>query len=345
MQSNQSCPLASVIIVNWNGKKHLEVCLGSLLRQSYLNFEIILVDNASTDGSIEFLKQNYSNRLKIMQNNENLGFAGGNNVGIKAANGKHILLLNNDTEVHEKWIEELVKVAEQDPSVGMCASKILSFYNRNVIDVAGHLLYRDGLNRGRGRLEVDHDQYNRVEEVLFPSGCAALYRKKMLDEIGLFDESFFAYGDDTDIGLHGRIAGWKCMYVPTAIVYHKYSGSTSAYSPQKAFWVERNRLWILIKYFPLYMILISPFYTLIRFLMQGYGVITKKGAAGKFVSEYSSGQLLLIVIRAYWAAMKGLPEMWRKRKDIKRLSKVTNKEFSMWLRQYGIGVKELSLKD
>ena len=202
--------------------------------QSYPNFEVIVVDNGSNDGSVEFLKQYYLPFVKVIANRENLGFSGGNNVGIHAAKGKYILLLNNDTEADDRWIEELIKEAEKDRTVGMCASKIYSFYQRNIIDVAGHLLYRDGLNRGRGRLDEDVGQYDTVEEVFFPSGCAALYRKEMLDEIGLFVETFFAYGDDTDIGLRGRVAGWKCIYVPTAIVYYIFR-LTSAYSPQKHF--------------------------------------------------------------------------------------------------------------
>ncbi len=340
-----SYPLASVIIVNWNGKDYLKTCLDSLKTQSYPNIEVIVVDNGSKDGSVDFLNQYYLPFVKVIANRENLGFSGGNNVGIRAAKGQYILLLNNDTEADQKWIEELIREAENNPAVGMCASKIYSFSQRNIIDVAGHLLYRDGLNRGRGRLEKDAGQYDAVEEVFFPSGCAALYRKEMLDEIGLFDETFFAYGDDTDIGLRGRIAGWKCLYVPTAIVYHRYSGSTSAYSPSKVFWVERNRVWILIKYFPISMILTSPLYTLIRFIFQAYGAIGKKGAAGKFVDEYSRRMLLGLMMKAYISAIKHLPEMWKKRKQIKKISKVSNKDFATWLKIYGIGVRELSLKE
>ena len=340
-----SYPLASVIIVNWNGKDYLKACLDSLKPQSYPNFEVIVVDNGSNDGSVEFLNQHYLPFVKVIVNRENLGFSGGNNAGIHAAKGKYILLLNNDTEADDRWIEELINEAEKDRTVGMCASKIYSFYHRNIIDVAGHLLYRDGLNRGRGRLDEDVGQYDVVEEVFFPSGCAALYRKEMLDKIGLFDETFFAYGDDTDIGLRGRVAGWKCIYVPTAIVYHRYSGSTSAYSPQKAFWVERNRVWILIKYFPISMILTSPFYTLIRFIFQAYGAITNKGAAGRFVDEYSCRILLMVIMRAYVSAIRHIPEMWTKRKKIKKIAKAGRKEFTMWFRHFGIGVRELSLKE
>lgn len=340
-----SYPLASVIVVNWNGKPHLKVCIDSLKQQSYPHMEVIVVDNASTDDSVAFLRKSYSTFVKVIENPENLGFSGGNNAGIRAAKGKYILLLNNDTEADQKWVEELVRVAEKSPAAGMCASKIYSFYKRTVIDVVGHLLYKDGLNRGRGRLEEDHGQFDEVEEALFPSGCAALYRKEMLDEIGLFDETFFAYGDDTDIGLRGRLAGWKCLYVPTAIVYHKYSGSTSAYSPQKALWVERNRIWILIKYFPISMILVSPFYTFLRFFFQGYGALAKKGASGRFVSEYSRLKLFQILLRAYIEAIRGFPEMWSKRKEIKRITKVRKREFASWLKRFGISARELSLKE
>lgn len=340
-----SYPLASVIIVNWNGKDYLRTCLDSLKVQSYPNFEVIVVDNGSSDGSAEFLRQYYSTFVTLITNRENAGFSGGNNIGIGEAKGRYILLLNNDTEAAPGWIENLVRAAEMDIKIGMCASKVYSFYERNVIDTAGHLIYRDGLNRGRGRLEEDVGQYDIMEEVFFPSGCAALYRKEMLDEIGLFDKTFFSYGDDTDIGLRGRLAGWNCLYVPTAIVYHRYSGSTSAYSPQKAFWVERNRVWILIKYFPLSMILKSPFYTLIRFLLQTYGAITKKGAAGRFVNEYSFRMLIVVLIKAYLSAIKHLPEMIRKRKEIKKLTKIDKKKFLLWLDRFGIGVRELSLKE
>src|SRR3972149_8610335 len=244
-------PLVSVIVLNWNGGGFLEECLNSLANQSYKRFEIIVVDNGSTDGSLELVKKKFSGSVKLIENGRNLGFSGGNNRGIEAAKGSYILLLNNDAVAEKKWIEELIISAEKYPKTGMCASKVLSYDNRNIIDNVGHLIYRDGLNRGKGRLEEDRGQYDNEEEVFFPSGCAALYRKKMLDEIGLFDDEFFAYGDDTDIGIKGRLAGWKCLYVPSAIVFHRYSGSSNPYSELKAFYVERNRVWIAIKYFPL----------------------------------------------------------------------------------------------
>jgi len=338
-------PFISVIIVNWNGRDYLEECLESLRQQTYLNFEVLLVDNGSTDGSIEHAQAHFPGFGRILKNPENMGFAKGNNQGIKEARGKYLALLNNDALADCHWLEELVKVAEGDPRAGMLASKIYLQGGTKIIDNVGQLIYRDGLNRGRGRLEVDKGQFDQEGEVLFPSGCAAFYRREMLEEIGLFDEDFFAYGDDTDIGLKGRLAGWKCLYVPDAIVYHRYSGSSNAYSPLKAFYVERNRVWIAVKYFPLSLLLQSPFYTFWRFGLQAYGALCGRGAAGRFTREYSALHLLRILMKAYGSAMKGLPRMWRKRREMKRLTQVSQEEVRSWFQRFGISAWEISWKD
>lgn len=274
-----------------------------------------------------------------------MGFARANNQGIRVAQGKYIALLNNDARADQNWLKELVKTAEEDPRAGMIASKIYLHGGSKVIDNVGHLIYRDGLNRGRGRLEVDQGQYDHQEEVLFPSGCAALYRREMLEEIGLFDEDFFAYGDDTDLGLKGRLAGWRCFLAPRAIVYHRYSQSSGPYSPLKAFYVERNRVWIAIKFFPLSILLKSPFFTLWRFALQGYGALTGRGAAGKFTQEYSHLQLLQGLIKAYVSALSALPRTWKKRKEIKKLTRVKEEEVRSWFERFGISAREISLKD
>ncbi len=340
-----SNPLPSVIVLNWNGKRFLDECLSSLRAQTYKDFEVILVDNGSNDGSVEFIKGKYGGLVTLIENERNLGFATGNNQGIRAAKGDYILLLNNDTKVDPRWMEKLVKVAEEDRTVGMCASKILCYDDPRVIDNVGHLIYRDGLNRGRGRLEKDMGQYEEIEEVLFPSGCAALYRREMLEEIGLFDDDFFAYGDDTDLGLRGRWAGWRCLYVPQAVVYHKYSGSTGSYSPFKAFYVERNRVWIALKFFPLRLLYKTPYYTLKRFILQAYGALFHRGAAGKFTEEFSAGELLVVLIKAYFSALGGMPKIWRSRKEIRKFKRVSNKEIISWFDKYGISAREIALKE
>jgi len=338
-------PLVSVIVVNWNGKEYLKDCFQSLRAQTFSDFEVILVDNGSSDGSVETIQEDFPGWVRVLCNTQNEGFSGGNNRGIQAASGKYIVLLNNDAQADPRWLEELVKVAEENPQAGMLACKIYLQGELKIIDNVGHLIYRDGLNRGRGRLETDHGQYEDLEEILFPSGCAALYRRRMLEEVGLFDEDFFAYGEDTDLGLKGRLAGWNCLYVPKAIVHHYYSRSSEAYSPLKAFYVERNRVWIAVKYFPLSLLLKSPLYTLLRFLLQGYGALTGRGAAGRFSREYSSRQLMLILLRAYLEALWGLPKMWKKRKEIKRRTRASENEIRSWFHRFGMSVREISWKD
>jgi len=338
-------PLVSVIILNWNGKRYLKECLTSLKKQTYKNFEVILIDNGSTDGSVKYIKENFSGFVELIENKTNLGFAEGNNIGIENSAGKYVLLLNNDTKADPLWIEELTKVAESDDKIGMCASKVLFLDNPRIIDNVGHLIYKDGLNRGRGRLEYDQGQYDSIEEVFFPSGCAALYRKKMLNGIGGFDKDFFAYGDDTDIGIRGRLAGWKCMYAPKAVIYHKYSGSTSPYALFKAFHAERNRLWIAIKYFPVHVLLCNPYYTVLRTLFQFYGALTGKGATGKFREQFSAWELFSTLLKAYSSALEGLPRMWKKRRNLAELRRVSSSEIHNWFKKFGIGVRELALKE
>jgi GT2 family glycosyltransferase len=227
----------------------------------------------------------------------------------------------------------------------MLACKIYLQGHSKIIDNVGHLMYRDGLNRGRGRLEADRGQYEKIEEVFFPSGCAALYRREMLEEVGLFDEDFFAYGDDTDLGLKGRLAGWKCLYVPRAVVHHRYSRSSGAYSALKAFYVERNRVWIAVKFFPLSLLLVSPFFTFLRFALQGYGALAGRGAAGRFSEAYSPAKLLQILLKAYLAAFRGLPGMWKKRREIQRRTRVSEGEIRDWFRRFGMSAREISWKD
>jgi len=338
-------PLVSVIIVNWNGKGFLEKCIPSLQNQTYPKFELIVVDNNSKDGSTEYLKEAFPSLVKVIHNPTNSGFAGGCNIGIRAAKGEFIATLNNDTVVDKYWIEELVKAANSDSKVGMCASKIYLFHNPKLIDSVGIFIYRDGTPRGRGRLEEDIDQYETQEEVLLPTACGALYRKDMLDEIGLFDEGYFMYIEDVDLGLRGRLAGWKCFYVPTAIVYHHYSGSSGAYSPFKVFLVERNRVLTIFKIFPLTLLIKSIYYTLLRYLWQGYAGLTGKGATGQFLNEFSAFLLITIPLRAYITAFIALPHLLKQRREIKSKKRVSNREIYSWLKRYSLSVRDLSLKE
>lgn len=338
-------PLLSVIIPNWNGRKFLEECIDSLKGQTFQDFETILVDNGSTDGSADFAEERYGEFLRVVRNKENLGFAGGNNVGIRMARGEYIVLLNNDTMVDPRWLEELVKAARFDPPIGMWASKAYSYYQRDRIEGVGELMYWDGLCRARGQYEQDHGQYNVMEEIFFPPGGAAMYRKSVFEGIGLFDEDFFVYADDSEIGIRARLAGWKCLLVPSAVIYHKDSGTAGKYSPFKAFYVERNRLWLTVKYFPSPLLFLSIFFTFYRFAFQAYGALTHRGAAGKFTEIYSPFALILILLKAYGSGIRLLPRMWKKRKMLRPLRKVSYGEIFGWFKRFGISAKEISLRN
>lgn len=334
-----------MVIVNWNGKHLLGECLDSLLAQNVSGVEIILVDNGSQDGSVEFVHEHYQS-VRVLNLPENLGFAGGNNAGIRIASGKYIALLNNDTKADPSWLLNLLTEAETNPStVGMWACKILSYDNPSVIDNVGLLLYPDGLGRGKGRLETDRGQFDQKGEVFFPSGCAGLYRREMLDEIGFFDEEFFAYADDVDLGLRARLAGWGCVYVPAAKVYHKYSSSSSAYSPFKAFLVERNRIWVLLKYFPMEMILISPLVTLTRLLIHLYGALTGKGASGRFSKQNSVFRAVAILLKAWCSAFTALPNIIVKRYVFSKIRRISRRELYRLFCEFRISAYEIALKE
>ncbi len=336
-------PLVSVIIVNWNGKHLLAECLDSVFRQHFRDFEVIVVDNGSRDGSAEFVREQFPSATLISLA-VNTGFAGGNNAGIRIARGKYIALLNNDTRTDPDWLACLVKEAEADSFTGMWASKILSYDDPDTIDNVGLLIYRDGLARGQGRLERDRGQYDTRKEALFPSGCAALYRRQVLDEVGLFDEDFFAYADDVDLGLRARLAGWGCTYVPQAKVFHRYSSSSSKYSPFKAFLVERNRIWVLLKYFPAELIAASFFFTLRRFLLQFYGAVSGRGASARFSEEHGFFYAVAILLKAWCAALTALPKIIGMRKWYRR-KRINRRELYRLFREFGISARELALKN
>jgi GT2 family glycosyltransferase len=338
-------PTVSAIVVNWNGADCLEACLASLLAQTWLALEVIVVDNGSTDGSRELLRSRYRSRITLIESPVNLGFAGGNNLGIRAARGAYVALLNNDAVAHPGWIAALVRAAEADPRVGMCASKVLVLGADGLIDSAGLLMSADGIGRGRGRLERDGEAYARAEEALIPSGCAALYRRTMLDEIGLFDEDFFAYCEDSDLGLRGRLAGWTCRYVPEAVVHHAYSRSTAPYSTFKAFHVERNRCWVVLKCFPAGAIVTSVPYTLARYALQLWGVVTRRGAAGRLAERTSGGTIAAVLVRAWAAAIVRAPAMLVRRRRQRALRRMTAAEWRRAVRRHRLGLRELALKD
>lgn len=335
-------PAVSVIVVNYNRNELLTACLRSLKAQTYLDFETIVVDNGSTDPSGETLAAAEQKGVLVIRNHENRGFCAANNQGLAVAAGRWVALLNNDAEAEPQWLGELLAAADKRQSCGMAASKILSWENPSVIDKVGHLIYPDGQNRGRGTGETDRGQYDGVQEALWPDGCAALYRREMLEQIGGFDEDFFAYADDAELGLRARIAGWSCVYAPKAVVRHHVGSTLGRYSEQRLFLIERNRVWLATKLFPAGMALQAPFYFVLRAAATAWAALRGRGESARATQTVGAFGLLKCVIRANWAALRGTPAMLRKRREIEAFRKLSPAETAALLRRYRIRLSELT---
>jgi GT2 family glycosyltransferase len=334
-------PRVSIIIVNWNGLEHLETCLESLKAQTFKDFEVIMVDNGSKDGSLEFIRERYP-WVRLVELENNTGFATGNNVGLTHCTGEYIVALNNDTKADESWLETIVRVADGHPDVGMVGSRIVSFDDPDIIDSLGHAVCLDGMSRGRFRLRRWSDfRMHEIEEIIFPSACVALYRRKMLDETGFFDDDIFAYAEDTDLGLRCRLAGWKALLATNAVVGHKYSKTGGVFSPFKVYLVERNHYWVALKTFPALMLLAVPFFTIVRYAEQIRAVMAGGGTGGEFLASGSRSEIMTSILKGTFHAFTGIPRMLRKRRTIMRTRKISMNEMSRLLKDYRLTFREL----
>jgi GT2 family glycosyltransferase len=256
-----SSPLVSVIVLNYNGKQFVDRCMRSLLNTCYPNFEIVLFDNNSKDGSLEFLEETFGAdpRIKVIKSKVNLGFALGNNVAVNSARGQYLVFLNCDTEVDSNWLRELVSIIEFDPKIGAAQSKLLQMDRRH-FDSAGDLLYTCGIAFSRGAGEADHGQYEQVEEIFSARGAAVIIRSQVFRNVGMFDPTFVLQLEDLDLCWRIRLHGYKIVFVPKSVVYHKGSASLRKVPREESgFMSQRNRLLMalknyslanLIKYFP-----------------------------------------------------------------------------------------------
>lgn len=241
-------PAASVIIPHLNGLHHLDDCLSALRRQTFDDFEIILVDNGSSDGSQAYLQGEFP-EVKLLQLDRNQGFTGACNAGYAAAHGQFILLLNNDTEVDAAWLAAIVDAFGRHPNVGIVASKMMLFDRRDHFHTAGDFYRLDGRPGNRGVWQRDRGQYDREELVFSACGGAAGYRRRMLEEIGFLDKRFFFSCEDVDISWRAHLSGWDVLYVPSAIVYHKLKASSGT-GPISSYHDGRNTLYVIWKNYP-----------------------------------------------------------------------------------------------
>lgn len=345
VEKRQNEPEISVVVINWNRREDLRRCLESLRRQSCRDFEVLVVDNGSQDGSAEMVRDEFAGRpdwnVRLIRNETNRGFCAANNQAFAAARGRLIALLNNDAEAEPGFLAALRKAFEGSDDVGMAASKVLTYEDPSRIDKVGHLIFPDGQNRGRGAGELDRGQYNRQEECLWPDGCAAMYRKQMLDEIGGFDEDFFLYGDDAELGLRARLAGWRCVYVPAAVVKHKRGSSMGRGSLERIFWIERNRVLLAVKLFPWSLLWLNPLFFAIRLLGALPAAAGDRGEMAHFPGFWNKLRLAWTILRADAAALRLIPRMLKKRREVWRKARLSPSEVRRLILENRIPVRAL----
>jgi GT2 family glycosyltransferase len=253
MSTPGSEPQVTIVIPCWNNRRWLGGCLDGLQAQHYRDFQVILVDNGSSDGSVAFVKQHYP-EIRILSFAKNRGFAPAVNAGIRQTRSEYVALLNTDTIPHPDWLLNLVETMDSSPpDVGSLASKMLKLGDHTIIDDTGDVLSWYGSCRKRGTGE-SAEMYNEIEEVFSACAGAALYRRSFLEEMGGFDDSFTSYLEDVDLGLRGRLLGYRCLYVPTAKILHQVHGSGLVRS-RYVYLITRNRLTLLFKNIPLALLL------------------------------------------------------------------------------------------
>jgi hypothetical protein len=333
-------PRISIIVLNWNGKQHLETCFNSIKEQTYTDFETILVDNGSEDGSVELVKEKFP-WVKLIPLPKNIGFPRGNNVGIKHSKGDYVLTLNNDTKLDKDCLKNIAEEIEKNPDIGMFSLKMVFFYEKDLINSTGTLIYKDGSAMNRGMKQEDKGQFEEIEEILGPCAGAGVYKKEMLEEIKFgedeyFDKDFHIYLEDVDLALRAQMKGWKSLYIPKAIVKHVHSATMQAKSPLKLYLSERNRIWYTLKDFPIASFLKSPKYTLKRYL-----ALAKKTKGSEKMSKFKKSDLALALLKAWIVGIFYIPKFLNKRRKIQKNKKLTKKEFYELLEKHKAELNEL----
>lgn len=304
----QQTPLVSIVILNYNGMKFIDRCLRSVLSTDYPNFEVIFVDNASTDGSLEHAKNKFGQdfRLKFVVNDRNYGFARGNNIGLEHARGEYIVFLNNDTEVDPNWLKELIKVMGSDPGIGVAQSKLLIMHERKRIDACGLMLTPYGFFVERGTGEIDRGQYDLAAEIFAAKGAVIAVRRKILDEVGPFDADYFIFAEEVDLCWRVWLRGYRVMLVPKSVVFHVTAGTLRAIWPggRPLYWYK-NTLITLFKNLGLKnLIKILPVFMLVSF-------------GGMIKSKKAIYQLPLF-IRVNAGVVANFRDIWKKRMKVQR---------------------------
>ena len=312
-----AAPFATVIVPNYNGVRHLPVVLDALRGQHFRDFEVIVVDDASTDDSVALLTSRYPD-VRVIENRTNVGFVRACNTGAAAARGRMLVLLNSDTEPEPAWLAELVKSFVANPQAAMVTSKLLLFDRRDTLHTAGDLLGVDGIPRNRGVWEVDQGQYDAAPVVFSGCGGATAYRREVWQALGGFDEDFWMYLEDVDFGFRARLAGWEAIFAPAARVYHHLSASGG--DVLASYYVGRNTIWLIAKNMP-------------RALLRRNALAIVRG---QLVVTFAAlrnwrGEAARARLRGQLAGLLGLPQQLQKRRAIQPRRQIEDTELAKLL--------------
>ena len=323
----------TIVVPTLRGGVALERAIACLRRQTFRDFLTVIVDNSPGGVAREL---HSPPQMIVIENERNVGFGEAVNQGMAESSSEYICTLNDDAYACPNWLEDLVKAADATPrTVGMCASQIRLADDPSTLDSAGLDIYPDGTSKQRGNGE-SVAAHAEPTDVLLPSGCAALYRREMIEQVGEFDASYFLYCEDTDVGLRGQLAGWSCRYVPSAVVEHDYSRSSGRASPMKAFYVERNRLYTVVKTFPIVLWPWVPLFSLWRYMAHALAGASGRGLAADIQKQEGILAPARIVLSAHRHALAAFPRLWRARRSVRARTTLGTWSFIQLLRRYSV---------
>ena len=304
--------LVSVVVLNYNGGDMLLRCLRSLYGSDYSPFEVIVVDNGSTDGSVEAVRRGFPDAI-LIENQRNLGYGAGNNVGISASQGDYIVLINNDVFVSRGWLKALLEACGKHGRAGFFQPKILLQSDKRLINTAGNMIHVAGFGLCRGIGEHDVGQYDEEVEIGFASGACVLFRREVLRDVGFLDPVFFAFNEDTDWGWRALLYGWRSVYVPSAVVHHELGHSWGrGLTAKKFYYIERNRVFLLLKnYSRRSLAILLPLLLFVESCVLAYALVK-----GWFGSK----------IRSYLDVLRLRQHLLRQRNLLQRRRKLSDKE-------------------
>lgn len=350
-------PRVSIIILNYNGLNDTLECINSLRELNYDNYEVIVVDNGSKGNDADVMEKEFGDYVRVIRNKKNYGFAEGNNIAIRMiideGRSEYIYILNNDTIVTKDVLIEGIKPFLTDPKIGSVSTKTLDYYDRDKINTVGIELTYDGAAAVRGIFcNANNPRYNSPKYIFGATGCSVIYRVKALEDIILpkrdyFDSDYFCYNEDTDLAWRLQLAGWRCFYQPTAIVYHKHSVAGGKYSPFKIYFGQRNRNWTVYKNFPVRYILYSyPYYILkISFWFLHNLITTKKIRSREFGRNTGYFKIAMLLIKAFIDAHKEIGKVFAKRRYITTyIRKISDCEIKSLFQMYRVSLKTLLLE-